>query len=57
MYSYGELNCDGLHILLRLIYIIIPLLTSTYKPVLAQDPSSYHNNKSNPKKPQLHDQS
>ena len=27
MYSYGELNCDRLHILLILIYIITPLLT------------------------------
>ena len=35
MYSYGELNCDGLHILITFIYIITPLLTSTHKPVLA----------------------
>ena len=39
-YSYGELNCDGLHILINLIYIITPLLTFTHKPVLAWDPSS-----------------
>ena len=38
MYSYGELNCDGLHILINLIYIISPLLTSIHKPVLARDP-------------------
>ena len=38
-----ELNCDELHIILiTFIYIITPLLTSTYrpKPVLARDPSS-----------------
>ena len=38
--SYGELNCDGLHILITLIYISTPLLTSTHKIVLARDPSS-----------------
>ena len=43
-YSYGELNCDRLHILITFIYIITPLLTSTHKPVLARDPSSYKNN-------------
>ena len=39
--SYGKLNCDGLYILITLIYIITPLLTSTHKPVLARDPSSF----------------
>ena len=39
-YSYGEFNCDGLHILITFIYIIAPLLTSIHKPVLARDPSS-----------------
>ncbi len=37
-YSYGELNCDGLHILITFIYIITPLHTSTHKPVLARAP-------------------
>ena len=44
-YSYGELNCDGLHILITFIYIITPLLTSTYKPGLARDPSSLKKSK------------
>ena len=35
-FSYGELNCDRLHILITFIYIITPLLTSTQKPVLAR---------------------
>ena len=40
--DYGELNyCDRLHILITFIYIITPLHTSTYKPVLARTPSSY----------------
>ena len=39
--SYGELNCDGLHILITFIYIITPLLTSTHKPVLARYASSW----------------
>ena len=45
-YSYGELNCDRLHILITFIfdiYIITPLLTSTHKPVLARAPSSNTN--------------
>ena len=37
-YSYGELNCVRLHILITFIYIITPLLTSTHKPVLAWPP-------------------
>ena len=40
IYYYGELNCDGLHILITFMYSITPLLTSTHKPVLARDPSS-----------------
>ena len=39
-YSYGELNCDRLHILITFIYSITPLLTSTHKTVLARAPSS-----------------
>ena len=39
-YSYGELNCDRLHILITFIYIITPLLTFTNKPVLARAPSN-----------------
>ena len=42
-YSYSELNCDRLHILITIIYIITPLLTSTHKPVLAPDPSCSQN--------------
>ena len=56
-YSYGKLNCDGLHILRKIELwwaayfnylhlglkrpIITPLLTSTHKPVLARAPFSY----------------
>ena len=42
-YSYGELNCDGLHILITFIYIINPLLASTHKPVLPRALSSTTN--------------
>ena len=35
-YSYGELNCDGLHILISFICIISSLLTSTHQPVMAR---------------------
>ena len=41
-YSYGKFNCDRLHIVITFIYINTPLLTSTYKPVLARAPSSLY---------------
>ena len=42
-YTYSVFNCDGLHIIITLIYIITPQLTSTHKPVLARVPSSITN--------------